>query len=71
MSYKSNQVDRVQPLEIFRREAAQVINTKDGLTDSDLDVLMKFLARDKGEIAYDYEASLLLYLTATELTQSI
>ena len=57
MSSKSSQVNRIHPLEAFREEVAQVMNSKGGLTDSDLHVLLQYLARDKKEIVYDLEAS--------------
>ena len=57
MSHKSSQVDRIHPLSAFRKEAAEAVNSKGGLTDGDLDVLLKYLARDKKEIVYDREVS--------------
>ena len=59
MSYKGNQVDRIYSLDSFRKEVAQAISNKDGLTDDDLNVLLRYLARDKKEIVYDHEVSIL------------
>lgn len=59
MSYKGNQVDRIHSLDSFRKEVAQAINNKDGLTDDDLNVLLRYLARDRRAIVYDHEVSLL------------
>ncbi len=57
MSHKGNLVDRIHSLEEFRKEAACAINIKDGLTDGDLNIIIRYLARDKREIAYDREVS--------------
>ena len=57
MSYKISQVDRIHSLDTFREEVAQLMNRKGGLTKGDLNVLLKFLARDMKEIVYDREVS--------------
>lgn len=57
MSHKNNLTDRVHPLEAFRKEAAYAINTTDGLTDGDLNIIITYLARDRRQIVCDREAS--------------
>jgi hypothetical protein len=57
MSFKSNLVDRIHPLEAFRKEAAHAINITDGLTDDDLNIIIIYLARDRRQIVVDREAS--------------
>ena len=60
MAKKSNQVDRIHGLEAFRKEVAQALKIPNEMTDGDLNIILRFLARDKGEIIYDCEVSFLI-----------
>ena len=53
MADRMNLVDRIYPRQMFVKEASQVLELRSDLTDSDLGVLLKFLARDKGLLVYD------------------
>ena len=53
MADRMNLVDRIYPRQIFVREASTALELRSDLTDSDLGVLLKFLARDKGLVVYD------------------
>ena len=57
MANSSNPVDRIYPISLFSIEAARAINLKNELTDSDLEVILTYLARDKSAILYDSQAS--------------
>ena len=52
------QVDRVYTMRMFRKEVTRILNLKAEVTDIDLNIILKFLARDKGAIFYDREASI-------------
>ncbi|MCJ1454331.1 hypothetical protein MMC28_004684 [Mycoblastus sanguinarius] len=56
MANSSNPVDRIYPISLFSIEAARAINLKNELTDSDLEVILTYLARDKSAILYDSQA---------------
>ena len=52
--YGRDEVDRVFTRSLFVSEVATALNTEIlALTDSDIDVLLRYLVRDKGAIAYD------------------
>ena len=53
MGKKSGRMDRVYPLILFKKDAAKVLGIKGDLTEADLTVVLKYLAREKGLIAYD------------------
>ena len=53
MGNHSNQTDRIYPISIFSSEAARILNTQGKLTESDLQVILVYLARDKSAIIYD------------------
>ena len=46
-------MDRVYALILFKKDAAKVLGIKGDLTEADLTVVLKYLAREKGLIAYD------------------
>ena len=53
MTGQSNQVDRVYPIQMFGAEAAKLMNIHEQLTESDLQIILRYLARDKSAIIYD------------------
>ena len=53
MGRKPNRMDRTYPMSLFKREAAKALDVEGDLTDTDLSVVLKYLARDKGLVAYD------------------
>ena len=53
MADRTNLVDRIYPRQMFAKEASQALELQSDLMDSDLGVLLKFLARDKGLVVYD------------------
>ena len=66
VSARTHWVDRVYSKDMFRLEFGRTFNSERELTDMDIEVLLKYLTRDKGEIAYDGEVILnnLLDLTS-------
>ena len=61
MSNRTNLVDRIYPRQVFAKEDSRALELQGDLTESDLQVLLKFLARDKGAIVYDNEVGLSIY----------
>lgn len=57
MGSSSNQIDRIYPMSMFSTEAGKVLKSQNGLTESDLHLILKYLARDKSRIIYDAEVS--------------
>lgn len=57
MGNGSNQIDRIYPLSMFSTEAAKILKSHDRLTESDLRLILIYLARDKARIVYDTEVS--------------
>lgn len=55
MGSSSNQIDRIYPMSMFSTEAGKVLKSQNGLTESDLHLILKYLARDKSRIIYDAE----------------
>ena len=53
MADQTNLVDRIYSKQMFSKEASKAVGLQSDLTDSDLSVLLKFLARDKGVLVYD------------------
>ena len=52
---ESNQINRIYPISAFSSEAARIMNMQGKLTESDLQVILVYLARDKSAIIYDNE----------------
>ncbi|KAL8897149.1 MAG: hypothetical protein Q9207_007354 [Kuettlingeria erythrocarpa] len=50
---RRSQVDRILTREMFRRESASTLSVTNELSDSDVAVLLKYLARDRRILAYD------------------
>lgn len=59
MGGRSNLINRIYPMSMFRSEAGNTLNIHDGLTENDLHLLLTYLARDKSRIVYDPEVSYL------------
>ena len=55
MSHGTNQVDRIFSRQAFSREAARSLELRGELTESDLEVLLQHLARDKQAVTYSSE----------------
>jgi len=55
VAHQTNLVDRIYSWQLFSKEASKALELRRELTKSDLDVLLKHLARDKGAVAYDNE----------------
>ena len=53
MADRMNLVDRIYPRQMFVKEASRALELRGELTDCDLGVLLRFLARDKGLLVYD------------------
>jgi hypothetical protein len=53
MAERMNLVDRIYPRQMFVKEASRALELRGDLTDCDLSILLKFLARDKGLLVYD------------------
>ncbi|KAL8755785.1 MAG: hypothetical protein Q9184_004694 [Pyrenodesmia sp. 2 TL-2023] len=50
---RRSHVDRILTWEMFRKDSATAVGVTNELSDSDLEVLLKYLARDKRILAYD------------------
>ena len=50
---RTNLVDQIYPKQIFAKEVSKALGMQSDLTANDLEVMLKFLARDKGVLAYD------------------
>lgn len=57
MGNGSNQIDRIYPMSMFRTEAGKILKSHNGLTESDLSLILIYLARDKSRVIYDTEVS--------------
>ncbi len=55
VAHQTNLVDRIYSWQLFSKEASKALELRRELTKSDLDVLLKHLARDKGAVVYDNE----------------
>ena len=55
MGIHSNQVDCIYPMPMFRAEASKILKIHNGLTESDLNIILTYLARDQSKIVYDAE----------------
>ena len=53
MGSQSKQTNRIYPMSMFSSEASKILGLQDGLTENDLHLILKFLARDKSRIVYD------------------
>ncbi|CAF9914300.1 MAG: hypothetical protein HETSPECPRED_001944 [Heterodermia speciosa] len=53
MTGRTNLVDRIYPKHIFAREVSKALGMQSDLTGNDFEVMLRFLARDKGVLAYD------------------
>ena len=53
MADRTNLVDRIYSRQMFAKEASKAVGLQSDLTDSDLSVMLTFLARDKGLVVYD------------------
>lgn len=54
---RSNQIDRIYPMSMFTTEAGKILKSQNGLTESDLHLILTYLARDKSRIIYDAKVS--------------
>ena len=54
---RTNLVDRIYSRDMFSEEATKAMELRSGLSESDLQVLLRHLARDKGAIIYDDQVS--------------
>ena len=52
-----NQVDRIYSMSLFKEEVTQAIDLREGLTDDDLTILLRYLDRDKSAVIYDEKVS--------------
>ena len=57
MGSPSNQINSIYPMLLFRVEAGKILKLHDELSDGDLRLILKYLARDKSAIVYDAEVS--------------
>lgn len=57
MGSHRNQIDRTYPMSMFSTEAGRILKSQNGLTKSDLHLILTYLARDKSNIIYDAEVS--------------
>ena len=46
-------MDRTYPLSLFKNCAAKALGIEGNLTEADLTIMLKYLARERGLIAYD------------------
>ena len=57
MGSRSNQVNRVYPMLLFKVEAGKILKLQNELSNGDLNLILTYLARDKSAIVYDAEVS--------------
>lgn len=57
MCGKTNQVERIYPMSFFKEEIANILDTREGLTDSDHRIILTHLGRDKSAIIFDSQVS--------------
>ena len=67
---QKNRVDRIYSKSMFKRDFQAVFGNRQSLTDTDMEVLLIFLARDKREIAYDGEVCIVSAVSRTLLILS-
>lgn len=53
MANRGSRGDQIFPMTLFAKEATKAIGLKDEMTESDLSIVLKHLARDKDAIVYD------------------
>ena len=53
MRRKANRIDRTFPMGAFRREASELLQLSRAISDTDLDVLLVYLSRDKKMAYFD------------------
>ena len=59
MSTRQSRVDKILPMSVFKNEVASALGLTDNLTDDDLMILLYYLSRDVGFLAFE---PLVLYL---------
>ena len=57
MGGRSNQINRIYPMLLFKVEAGKILKLHNELSDGDLHLILTYLARDKSAIVYDAEVS--------------
>jgi len=62
----TSHTDRIYSKRLFHEAFANVLGSKNQMTAADMDVLLKFMARDKGMLAYDGQTIRLKGPTETE-----
>lgn len=55
MGSRSNQINRIYPMLLFKVEAGKILELHNELSDGDLHLILTYLARDKSAIVYDAE----------------
>lgn len=53
VSGKTSRTERIYSRKLFRKEFANVLEAQNPMSEADVDILLKFLMRDKGTLAYD------------------
>ena len=53
MTNRTNLVDQIYPKQMFAREVSKALGVQSDITADDFEVILKFLARDKGVLTYD------------------
>ncbi|CAF9939735.1 MAG: Charged multivesicular body protein 7 [Alectoria fallacina] len=71
MGSHRNQIDRTYPMSMFSTEAGRILKSQNGLTKSDLHLILTYLARDKSNIIYDAETVKFKAVGETSSTLSI
>lgn len=61
VSSGSNEADQVYPMPFFRDEVSKAIGVRGGVSDSDFQIILTYLGRDKSAIIYDSRVSLTPY----------
>ena len=69
MANSSNWIDRIYTFSKFSTEAAKAMNLKGVLTDSDRDVVLTYLARDKQAVVFDRSVSFISHVYLLSLTR--
>lgn len=64
-------VDRVYSRGMFRRKVAEALNLDTEVTDSDLNIIVTFLSRDKSMIIYDHDARITSLQQLTKVNNTL
>lgn len=57
MGRDSNQINRIYPMPFFRAEVGKMVSLNDTISESDLQIILAYLSREKSAIVYNDHVS--------------